>query len=303
MRAVLSKLSMLILAAVQLPRALAAPSASRRRSTCTDPTIRVEWNTLTEDEKAAYFAAELCLLQLPSQTDIPYAVSRYDDLVGTHQQQSDLVDNNDFWHVTGQFVHVHRYYVHAHETALRNECGYTGALPYWNEAVDAGAFASSPVLLDFGGNGSEDNDWAVIDGPFANLTRTLSATAGTSHLLAREVDETSSIRVGPTYVDALLASDTLAEFRHSLGVVAGTDIGIHVDGHAGVGGDMVNVATSPNDPLFWMHHGFVDYKEPATGYVETNGATVLYMFDIIPNATVADVLYTQGGLLCYTYSA
>ncbi len=105
----------------------------------------------------------------------------------------------------------------------------------------------------------------------------MSATAGTSHLLAREVDETTSIRVGPTYVDALLALDTLAEFRHSLGVVAATDIGIHVDGHAGVGGDvrafpctmipsyllilcqMVNVATSPNDPLFWMHHGFVDY--------------------------------------------
>ncbi|PBK80796.1 Di-copper centre-containing protein [Armillaria gallica] len=326
MRAVLSKLSMLILAAVQLPRALAAPGASRRRSACTDPTVRVEWNTLTEGEKAAYFAAELCLLQAPAQTDIPYAVSRYDDLVGTHQQQSDLVDNNDFWHVTGQFLHVHRYYVHAHETALRNECGYTGAIPYWNEAVDAGAFAASPVLLDFGGNGSEENDWAVIDGPFANLTRTLSATAGTSHLLAREVDETTSIRVGPTYVDALLALDTLAEFRHSLGVVAATDIGIHVDGHAGVGGDMVNVATSPNDPLFWMHHGFVDYlwwkwqgdnetrindlnnlgyesqKEPATGYVETNGATVLYMFDIIPNATVADVLDTQDGLLCYTYA-
>ncbi|SJL11104.1 uncharacterized protein ARMOST_14507 [Armillaria ostoyae] len=101
MHAVLSKLSMLILAAVQLPRALAAPGASRQ-STCTDPAIRVEWNTLTEDEKAAYFAAELCLLQLPAQTDIPYVVSRYDDLVGTHQQQSDLADNNDFWHVTGQ---------------------------------------------------------------------------------------------------------------------------------------------------------------------------------------------------------
>ncbi|KAK0436724.1 hypothetical protein EV421DRAFT_1979709 [Armillaria borealis] len=325
MHAVLSKLSMLILAAVQLPRALAAPGASRR-STCTDPAIRVEWNTLTEDEKAAYFAAELCLLQLPAQTDIPYVVSRYDDLVGTHQQQSDLADNNDFWHVTGQFLHVHRYYVYTHETTLRNECGYTGALPYWNEAVDAGAFATSPVLLDFGGNGSEDNDWAVIDGPFANLTRSLSATAGTDHLLSREVDETASIRVGPTYVDALLALDTLADFKSTLGVAA-TDLGIHVSGHAGVGGDMANVATSPNDPMFWMHHGFIDYlwwkwqgdnetrindlnnigyesqKEPATGYVETTGATVLYMFDILPNATVADVLDTQEGLLCYTYAA
>ncbi|KAK0216199.1 hypothetical protein IW262DRAFT_1398594 [Armillaria fumosa] len=324
MHAVFAKLSMLILVVVQLPRAFAAPGASRR-STCTDPAIRVEWNTLTEDEKAAYFAAELYLLQAPAQTSIPYVESRYDDLVGTHQQQSDLADNNDFWHVTGQFLHVHRYYVYTHETVLRNECGYTGPLPYWNEAVDAGAFASSPVLLDFGGNGSEDDDWAVIDGPFANLTRSLSATAGTTHLLEREVDETSSIRVGQTYVDALLALDTLADFKTTLGVAA-TDLGIHVSGHAGVGGDMANVATSPNDPMFWMHHGFVDYlwwkwqgdnetrindlnnigyesqKEPATGYVETTGSTVLYMFDILPNATVADVLDTQAGLLCYTYA-
>ncbi|KAK0441735.1 uncharacterized protein EV420DRAFT_1649977 [Desarmillaria tabescens] len=325
MRSILSKLSMLILAAVQLPRALAAPGTSRR-STCTEPTIRVEWNTLTEDEKAAYFAAELCLLEAPAQTDIPDVLSRYDDFVGTHQQQSDLTDGNDFWHVTGQFLHVHRYFVYAHETILRNECGYTGALPYWNEAVDAGAFSTSPVLLDFGGNGSEENDWAVIDGPFANLSRYLgTGTTNTEHLLTREVNENASHLAGQTYVDALLALDTFAEFKKALGVLS-TELGIHVAGHGGVGGDMADVTTSPNDPIFWMHHGYIDYvwwkwqgdnetrindlnnigyeseKEPATGYVETTGATVLYMFDILPNATVADVLSTEDGFLCYTFA-
>ncbi|KAK0502096.1 hypothetical protein EDD18DRAFT_1139169 [Armillaria luteobubalina] len=320
MHAIFSKVSVFILAVVQLPRALGVPTGSQR-SECTTPSIRVEWNTLTERQKAAYFAAELCLLEAPAQTDIPSVVSRYDDLVGTHQQQSDFANNNDFWHLTGQFVHVHRYFVHVHEYILRKECGYTGPLPYWNEAADAGAFATSPVLLDFGGNGSEENDWVIIDGPFANLTRPLNST----HLLTREVNENASIQAGPTYVNASLAVDTFAEFKSSLGVSM-TDSGIHVAGHGGVGGDLADVSTSPNDPVFWLHHGYLDYvwwkwqgnnetrikdlnnigyesqKEPATGYVETTGATVLYMFDIVPNATVADVLDTQGGVLCYTFA-
>ncbi|KAK0435571.1 tyrosinase [Desarmillaria tabescens] len=313
MHATLPKLSLLVLATTQLARTLAMPAS--RRSTCTEPSIRVEWNTLTEDQKAAYFAAELCLLEAPAKTGIPSVVSRYDDFVGTHAQQSDIPDGNDFWHVTGQsvvlhyspytmltqtifqrFLHVHRYFVHVHETILRTECGYTGPLPYWNEVVDAGNFSASPVLLDFGGNGDEENDWAVIDGPFANLTLHLGiGTTNTEHLLTRQ-----------TYVDALLAQDTFSGFKTTAAVLT-TQSGVHPAGHLGIGGDMADYVTSPNDPMFWMHHAYLDYgnetqKEPPTGYVETTGDTVIYIFDILPDVTVADVLDTQNGLLCYTYA-
>ena len=33
---------------------------------------------------------------------------------------------------------------------------------------------------------------------------------------------------------------------------------MHNNGHAWVGGDMGNPAISPNDPIFWMHHGQID---------------------------------------------
>ncbi|PBK86876.1 Di-copper centre-containing protein [Armillaria gallica] len=322
MLATLSKLSLLVLATVQLAHSL----ATSRRSTCTEPSIRVEWNTLTEDQKAAYFAAELCLFAAPAKTGIPGVVSRYDDLVGAHAQQADLQDNNDFWHATGQFVHVHRYYTYAHETLLRTECGYTGPLPYWNELADAGKFATSPVLLDFGGNGSEEDDWAVVDGPFANLTRYFGyGTTNTKHLLTRRVNETASLEAGQTYVDTVLAQETLSGFKTALGIFM-SQSGVHPGGHLGIGGDVRDYVTSPNDPMFFMHHGYMDYlwwkwqgdnktrindlnnigyetqKEPSTGYVETSGDTVIYLFDILPDVTVADVLDTQNGLFCYTYA-
>ncbi|PBK82487.1 Di-copper centre-containing protein, partial [Armillaria gallica] len=256
--------------------------------------------TLTEEEKTDYFAAELCLLAAPAQTGITDAVSRYGDLAGVHAQQSDMPGGNDLWHVTGQSVH--RYFVFAHETLLRTECGYTGALPYWNEVVDAGAFAASPVVLNFGGEGAWGNDWAVVDGPFANLTLYLGpGTMNTVHPLTRQVNETQSVQAGQQFVDALLSMDTFAKFKDTM------RHGLHAVGHKGVGGEMSNVVTSPNDPLFWLHHGYVDYiwwkwqgdnetrindlneigyetqKEPDTGYV------------------VADVSDTKGGFLCYTY--
>ncbi|KAK0475042.1 hypothetical protein EDD18DRAFT_1389526 [Armillaria luteobubalina] len=105
MHAVFAKLSMLILAVVQLPCAFAAPGASRR-STCTDPAIRMEWNTLTEDEKAAYFEAELCLLQAPAQTSISYVESRYDGLI-----------NDKFWRVTGRFFFLSCPVSYMHESS------------------------------------------------------------------------------------------------------------------------------------------------------------------------------------------
>ncbi|KAK0190034.1 hypothetical protein F5146DRAFT_1224986 [Armillaria mellea] len=315
---ILSRLFLFFLAAAQLSELLVSGKRCSARAACKDLRTRVEWNTLTEQEKADYFAAELCLLAAPAQTGITDVASRYGDLVGVHAQQSDMPGGNDVWHVTGQFLHVHRYFVFAHETLLRNECGYTGLLPYWNEVVDAGAFSTSPVVLDFGGEGTEENNWVVVNGPFANLTLCLGpGTTNTVHPLTRQANE--SVQAGQQFVDAQLEIATFAEFKDTMRP------GLHAAGHKGVGGEMGNVMTSPNDPIFWLHHGYVDYlwwkwqgnnetrindlkgignetqKEPETGYVKTTADTVLYLYDVLPNATVGDMLDTKHGFLCYTY--
>jgi tyrosinase len=40
----------------------------------------------------------------------------------------------------------HRYFTHTYETALREECGYTGTQPYWNWGKSALDPIHSPVM-------------------------------------------------------------------------------------------------------------------------------------------------------------
>jgi hypothetical protein len=49
----------------------------------------------------------------------------------TSHNQS-LVNMTKSIHVTANFMHWHRYFVWAFESALRSECGYKGYQPYWN---------------------------------------------------------------------------------------------------------------------------------------------------------------------------
>jgi hypothetical protein len=48
-------------------------------------------------------------------------------------------------------------HMHAHEKLLREECGYMGAQPYWDEAKEAGKFSKSKIfdpVYGFGGDGT-----------------------------------------------------------------------------------------------------------------------------------------------------
>ncbi|KAK6080982.1 tyrosinase central domain protein [Seiridium cupressi] len=116
--------------------------------------IRREYSTLSDKEKLAYTSAVKCLMSKPAQTpsdQIPGAKSRYDDFVGTHINQTLSI------HATGSFLSWHRYFSWAFEQALRNECGYTGYLPYWNWGKSAQDPINSPYFdgseYSQGGNG------------------------------------------------------------------------------------------------------------------------------------------------------
>ena len=58
----------------------------------------------------------------------PGARSRYDDFEATH------IINTKLIHGTGLFFAWHRWFVQLFETALREECGYSGYQPYWDWA-------------------------------------------------------------------------------------------------------------------------------------------------------------------------
>ncbi len=84
---------------------------------------------------------------------------------------------------------------------------------------------------------------------------------------------------------------------------------------------MSDVYASPGDPMFFMHHCFVDHSwwlwqnaNPGTRTDQVGGFTtssppehpltldyVLSSRGLMQDVAVRDVMDTQGGTLCYTY--
>jgi tyrosinase len=314
---------------------------------CRTPRKRQEWRQLSNEQKKAYLAAQVCVLKSPQKLDrLPGAKTRWDELASLHQIHALQI------HTTGNFLPYHRYFLHVHESLLR-ECGYNGTLPYWDETKDAGNFLNSPILdpvLGFGGSSSGTNN-CLTDGPFVNMTVNIGPGFTTQpRCVNRKVTDFLSAQCGQEYVDAALNHTTY------LAALDGIYSGPHLTGHialAMMNGDSI---TSPGDPLFMMHHGFVDKmwadwqardsarltdigglnaQDPAVGFSEFPGDTeeeskmwghptaemiavtpdpeagdggknitlnhVLSSLGIIADATVADIMDTKGGYLCYEY--
>lgn len=96
---------------------------------------------------------------------------------------------------------------------LQNECGYTGALPYWDEQRDLevlGTIEKASVWgsdeLSFGTNGVNVNGLnCVIDGAFANMTLRMDQIYGIDYYdeycLQREFNQTRWETANQTGVD------------------------------------------------------------------------------------------------------
>lgn len=288
----------------------------KRQGGCTTRLQRRAWQALSDAEKRAYIDAELCLMwRVPQRTGLEAAVSRFDDLVKAHQLQANVV------HGDGWFLPFHRLHMHAHERLLREECGYTGAQPYWDEEADAGAFSSSVVFdaeTGFGGNGV-GADGCIQTGPFANYTlHTGPSFENVDHCISRAIDDDASRGSATDAVESCLA---LPDFATAWPCMEGAP---HLGGHNGVGGEMSNPISSPGDPLFYLHHTFLDrvwwrwqqqnlparlsdiagyttQEPPAGGWINATLDDELNMYGVIPNALIREVMDVTGDLLCMEY--
>ncbi|KAK1996222.1 Di-copper centre-containing protein [Colletotrichum falcatum] len=128
--------------------------------------VRRDWAALSTEERKEYISAVQCLLTSPSKSDpsfAPGARNRYDDFVAVHINQTTSI------HGTGNFLTWHRYYVWAYENALKTECGYKGAQPYWNWFANTDDPGKSPVF-----DGSETS--LSGDGAFVPHNGSVSAS-------------------------------------------------------------------------------------------------------------------------------
>lgn len=117
-----------------------ADTVSAAAATCSDPNVRFEWRSYSDTDRTAFVDAFKCLMDAPASGNYPPAANRYEDLVRVHQAMTSTIHGN------GLFLFWHRYYVWVLEQVMREECGFDRAFPWWDETLDAGAFAASSVF-------------------------------------------------------------------------------------------------------------------------------------------------------------
>eukprot|EP00051_Salpingoeca_urceolata_P017573 m.241086 g.241086 ORF g.241086 m.241086 type:complete len:2387 (+) comp18994_c0_seq2:73-7233(+) len=237
----------------------------------TEPRTRKEVRDLTPDEVSAFTDAVVAL----------HASGAWAQFTNIHLSHVPVAHGNPaFWP-------WHREYLRQLEQALREVSGRCDlTVPYWDWTIDALSPQTSPVWAAVGGNGV---GWSqcVADGPFA----------GFSPCVRRAWD----------------VSYAVPQFAQVAGVLSGTDYAtvvaqieaLHGAVHMFVGGDMTSYG-SPWDPLFFMHHAFVDklwwdwQTEFGNGFAYP--AALLHQ-PLTPFAVSAFDVLDSEGQLCVRYAA
>lgn len=109
---------------------------------------------MSAKDRISYTDAVKCLHAKSPRSDpkaVPGARSRFDDFVAAHIEEAYSI------HFSGNLLPWHRAYTWNYEQALRNECGYKGAQPYWDWSKYYQDPAASPLFdgsaTSIGGNG------------------------------------------------------------------------------------------------------------------------------------------------------
>jgi len=181
------------------------------------------------------------------------ARGKYDPYVKTHW------DYQNAGHAGPAFLPWHREFLMKFEKDLQ-EAGLPFGLPYWDWSDGTTDIWDSGLM---GGDSGQ-----VSNGPFAWKTGQWPLNVRTPEepnpWLIRNFSKTLSLPKPQDVADTLAATPydvdpwndgSQSGFRNRLeGFVP---FGMHNLIHAWVGGSMVPM-TSPNDPVFWMHHCFID---------------------------------------------
>ncbi|MER8232870.1 tyrosinase family protein [Streptomyces sp. NPDC101490] len=262
-------------------------------------TVRKNQATLTADEKRRFVAA---LLELKRS-------GRYDTFVTTHNAfiMSDTDSGDRVGHRSPSFLPWHRRYLIEFEQALRS-VDPTVTLPYWDWTADRTS-RSSLWAPDFLGGTGRARDGQVTDGAFARVGNrwTITVRVDGRDYLRRDLGAGGRQLPTRAEVDSVLAMETYDTapwnsasdgFRNHLEGWRG--VNLHNRVHVWVGGQM-GTGVSPNDPVFWLHHAFIDKlwadwqaRHPRSPYLPAAGtADVVDLGDTMRpwnNVTPADML-------------
>ncbi|KAJ1305208.1 hypothetical protein OPQ81_000237 [Rhizoctonia solani] len=298
-----------------LSATLSAPVAGNTRGAgkCTNPAIRREWRTLSQDQRDKFHKAVKCLQDKPSTLTVEESKSLYDDFTYVH-----YTINKTIHHVSS-FFPWHRYFVVLREAAMA-ECGYSDPMPYWDWTRDSTVekFKSSEIFdseKGFGGDGTGKTNWTdglcVEDGPYAGF----QVNFPQPHCLTRQfvLNEQVITNWSKPVVDEIMKYSNYLDFWNN------TERHPHDNLHRTVSGDLKR-QYSPNDPLFFLHHAQVDrlwtlwqgrnetrLQDYAGNTIQNMTANIaslsdgLFTLEFAPARDVRSVMDTMANGLCYTY--
>jgi hypothetical protein len=154
------------------------------------------------------------------------------------------------YHWNSKFLPFHRAYMLEFERDLMTR----GAafLPYWDSTKESQDPPSSPLLTAkyFGANDGRH----IVDGPFARAApMSYRAVVGGGPLI-RQYGSSTGAFYAKSIIDNEIMRSGFSDFSNRL------EIGPHSVVHSIIGGSggQLASAVSPEDPLFWVHHCFMD---------------------------------------------
>lgn len=339
---------------------------SRQNSACTyeNANVRKEWRNMPQEERKSFTDAMSCLQHMPytrmtdaQKADYPGVFTRYDEFVATHINYTTQI------HMTADFLAWHRFFIHAMEQDLRNLCGYTGYMPYWDWAQDAGKTDQSEVFngdeFSMGGNGeyipNRDSVYlaamsinlnpgtgggCVQNGPFSDFVTNLGPVSSpydnveghfdhNRRCLTRDFNNEISARFNSyqNVTELLLNMIYIEDFQELMQGYGdhNNPMGVHGGGHWLGGGpsQLEDFHSSPNDPIFFIHHGMIDRVWTIWQNLDINGrqniisgtstlandppSDPMQLSDMIPfgfvadDQTFGDLMDTFAGPYCYRY--
>ncbi|HEX3280571.1 MAG TPA: tyrosinase family protein [Pyrinomonadaceae bacterium] len=224
--------------------------------------LRKNVKSLSPTQKTKFVNAVLALKTKPSVLHPGDGnLSRYDDYAEVHMNA--MMANPGWAHRRPAFFPWHRIMLLAFEDDLVN-VDSTVTIPYWDWTDNA----SNPFTSGFlGGNGDAADDDKVKTGPFAHdgpnaWTIKIKDSNFDPDFLQRSFGTDPTAMNLPTASDvdtALLPAsyDSSPWANSSAGMRSSAENNLHNLVHRWVGGTM-GAMTSPNDPVFFLHHCNLD---------------------------------------------
>ena len=230
------------------------------------------------------------VLTLKNTVEPGRQLSIYDEFVALHLGVIQIIIDEDVWrthggtrlvngaHVGPSFLPWHREFIRRFEQALQ-KVDPSVSLPYWNWGLGDSAQTNVLFQNNFMGPRGSVFTREVTDGPFAEIAnsfnsilpngwkvesrlrgRGLGDTRGAGSALQRNMILDPEGLPSFNAWEETLKKDIYTEFRPALENGSGLSNlhrAMHNGVHVWVGGSM-GFMTSPNDPIFFLHHCQVD---------------------------------------------